>query len=211
MQFYKKHADSIYPACTATMAVLVIVANIGASKAVVFGPVLTDGGFFIFPLVYLITDIVTELFSFRKAMNMLFISIILSSLSSLLFFIIVLLPGSVSAAQHQIAMETTLLPAAGIVFASLLSFLVSQATDAFVMSFMKRRFSGRHILFRIMGSGGIGQLPDTIIFCSIAAPLIGITNFDDFLIYTGFGFFYKLCMQYLLSPLGALVIVLLKR
>ena len=49
------------------MAVVVVLSSIGASKGVVFGPVITDGGFFLFPFAYIIGDMITEVYGPRAA------------------------------------------------------------------------------------------------------------------------------------------------
>ena len=51
----------------AFMAVVLILSNIGASKGVAIGPIITDGGFFLFPLAYILGDVVSEVYGFRAA------------------------------------------------------------------------------------------------------------------------------------------------
>ena len=57
----------------------------------------------------------------------------------------------------------------------------------------------------------LGELVDTIIFCTIAAAAIGITTPRQWLEYTLLGFFYKVVVQYLAIPVTAAVIRWLKR
>ncbi len=51
----------------AIMAVVLILSNIGASKGVVIGPIITDGGFFLFPIAYILGDVMSEVYGFKVA------------------------------------------------------------------------------------------------------------------------------------------------
>jgi queuosine precursor transporter len=51
----------------AIMAVVLILSNIGASKGVAIGPIITDGGFFLFPLAYILGDVISEVYGFKVA------------------------------------------------------------------------------------------------------------------------------------------------
>ena len=42
----------------AVMVLVVVLSSIGASKGVVIGPVITDGAFFLFPLAYILGDMI---------------------------------------------------------------------------------------------------------------------------------------------------------
>ena len=58
---YADPGSVYYAAMLAMMCVVVVLSGIGASKGVVFGPIITDGGFFLFPLAYLLGDPITEI------------------------------------------------------------------------------------------------------------------------------------------------------
>lgn len=62
-----------------------------------------------------------------------------------------------------------------------------------------------------MGSTLVGELADTLIFCAIAAPIIGITTFGDFLNYVIVGYIYKCAVEFLLLPITYPVIGWFKR
>ena len=44
----------------AAYCVILVLSNIGATKGVEFGPIITDGGFFLFPLAYVLGDVTAE-------------------------------------------------------------------------------------------------------------------------------------------------------
>lgn len=57
-----------------TTAALVIISNVSATKGVAFGPIITDGGFIVFPLTYIIGDILAEVYGFPAARRAILLS-----------------------------------------------------------------------------------------------------------------------------------------
>ena len=65
--------SAYYPVLVAVFTALVIISNVTATKGVAFGPIIgnwsiiTDGGFIVFPLTYVIGDVLSEVYGFRAA------------------------------------------------------------------------------------------------------------------------------------------------
>jgi uncharacterized integral membrane protein (TIGR00697 family) len=197
----------------ACMAVVLILSNIGAAKGVVFGPIITDGGFFLFPLAYILGDVMSEIYGFKVARKAIITSFALSAFASLCYWIIIVLPGFGDdyGNAKQAAIEGALGPVPLIVLASLLAFLAGQTINSLILVKMKARTGERTLWARLMGSSGVGEFVDTLIFCSIAAPIIGITDFGSFVNYVLVGFVYKVAVQYILVPVTSLVIGWIKK
>jgi uncharacterized PurR-regulated membrane protein YhhQ (DUF165 family) len=62
-----------------------------------------------------------------------------------------------------------------------------------------------------MSSSVAGEFVDTLIFCSIAAPVIGITDAGMFVNYVLVGFAYKTLVEFLMVPVTAAVIGWMKK
>ena len=62
------------------------------------------------------------------------------------------------------------------------------------------------VLPRIMGSSVAGEFVDTLIFCSIAASVIGISDVGMFVNYVAVGFLYKTLVEFLFVPVTAAAI-----
>ncbi|MCZ4149965.1 hypothetical protein BZG21_36825, partial [Escherichia coli] len=60
------------------MGAVVILSNIGASKGVSFGPLITDGGFFLFPLAYILGDVISEVYGLKAARRSILVTFILA-------------------------------------------------------------------------------------------------------------------------------------
>ncbi|XAS64496.1 queuosine precursor transporter [Pseudarthrobacter sp. So.54] len=197
----------------AVMAVVLILSNIGASKGVAIGPVITDGGFFLFPLAYILGDVISEVYGFKVARKAIVTSFALSVFASLCYWIIIALPGFSDdfGMAKQAALESALGPVPQIVLASLLAFFAGQTINSWILVKMKARSGEKSLWARLMGSSGVGEFVDTLIFCSIAASVIGITDAGAFVNYVLVGFVYKTLVEFAFVPLTALAIGWVKK
>lgn len=200
----------LYAIFTAVMAVVLILSNLGASKGIMFGPIVMDGGFFLFPLAYIVGDVVSEVYGFKASRRAIVTTFALSIFAAACFWIIIALPGA-EWYDGQDALVRTLAPVPMIVLASLLGFLLGQLANSWLMVRMKRR-SGEKMLFgRLAVSTLVGEFLDTLVFCSIAAGVIGITDIPTFLNYVLVGFLFKSVVEIVLSPVTMWVIARVKK
>lgn len=210
---YADRGNSHYDILAALMAVVVIISGIGGAKGVLFGFVITDAAFFLFPLAYVLGDIITELYGPRTARRAILTSFALNIFAVLCYTVIIALPGfndDYGVAKQQ-ALELAIGPVWIIVLASVAGFLAGQTLNSTIVSRMKSRMGERGLIARLFTSSGVGELVDTIIFCTIAASAIGITTVGDWFNYTAFGFLYKVIVQYAAIPVTSAVIRWLKK
>lgn len=207
---YARPARTHFDLLLAASAVILVISNIAATKGVAFGPILTDGGFFLYPLAYVIGDVVSEVYGFKNARRVILTSFAAAAFASLCFWITIKLPGA-DFYENQTALETVLGPVPLIVGGSLIGYLVGQLLNSWVMVAMKKRSQGRFLAGRLMGSTLVGQLADTLIFCSVAAPILGISTTPDFLKYVIIGYIYKCAVEFILLPITFPVISWFKK
>ncbi|WP_371682190.1 queuosine precursor transporter [Auritidibacter sp. NML130574] len=202
--------SGLYAIITAIMATVLILSNIGASKGVQIGPLVTDGGFFLFPLAYIVGDVVAEVYGFKNSRRAVITTFALSIFAVVCYWIIINLPPA-DFYDGQQALERTLGPVWMIVVASLLGFLVGQLSNAWFMVRMKRSFGEKVLFGRIAVSTLIGEFLDTLVFCSIATPVIGIETVGQFVNYVVVGFLFKSAVEIILAPVTMWVMKLIKR
>jgi len=195
----------IYPVLFAIMAVVFILSNIGGAKGVQFGPILTDGGFFLFPVAYIVGDIISEVYGFKASRRVIFTTFLISAFASLTYWIIIILPPA-EFYDGQEALARTLGPVPLIVLASLVGFAVGQLSNAWIMVAMKRRSGERYLFGRIAVSTLVGELLDTIAFSAIAATVIGIETFGQYVMFVLVGWVWKTAVELVLAPVTMWVI-----
>ncbi|QCV89098.1 conserved hypothetical integral membrane protein [Acidipropionibacterium jensenii] len=210
---YADRGSSHYDIILTAMCVVVIISNIGGSKGVQLGPITTDGGFFLFPLAYVLGDITTEVYGLRAARRGIVMGFLMAILAVLCFWVIIALPGlgDSYSTEHDAAIAAALGPVWQIVVAGLCGFLAGQMTNSLIMVRLKAHYRERGLVGRLMGSTGVGELVDTVIFCTIAAPVVGITSFGQWVNYAFFGFLWKTLVEYALIPVTTRVIGWIKK
>lgn len=133
--------------------------------------------------------------------------------ASLCYWVIIILPGFNDdyGTAKQAAIEGALGPVPQIVLASLLAFLAGQTINSWILVKMKARTGEKSLWARLMGSSVVGEFVDTLIFCSIAASVIGITDAGSFVNYVLVGFVYKTAVEFLFVPVTVLVVGWIKK
>ena len=195
----------IYPVLFAIMAVVFILSNIGGAKGVQFGPILTDGGFFLFPVGYIVGDIISEVYGFKASRRVIFATFLISAFASLTYWLIIILPPA-DFYDGQEALARTLGPVPLIVLASLVGFAAGQLTNAKIMVAMKQRSGERYLFGRIAASTLVGELLDTIAFSAIAATVIGIETFGQYVVFVLVGWVWKTAVELVFAPVTIWVI-----
>lgn len=210
---YADRGSGYFDIILAMMCVTVIISNIGGSKGVQLGPITTDGGFFLFPLAYVLGDITTEVYGMKAARRAIAMGFVMALMAVLCFWVIIALPGFDDdySRMHDAQIAGALGPVWQIVAAGLCGFVCGQLTNSFIMTRMKDRWLERGLIGRLMSSTGVGELVDTVIFCTIAAPVVGISSFGQWLNYAFFGFLWKTLVEYAFIPVTRRVIGVIKK
>ncbi|MGH3674801.1 MAG: queuosine precursor transporter [Mycobacterium sp.] len=205
-----------YPTLVAVFTGLVLISNVTATKGVAFGPIMgdwsiiTDGGFIVFPLTYVIGDVLSEVYGFAATRRAIFIGFTMEVLAAIAFWVTAYLPAA-DFYTNQAAFEAVVKPFTQLIIAGLAGFVVGQIVNAWTVVRIKAHTKEKHLWARLLGSTVVGQLADTVVFCSIAAPAIGISTVGDFITYVALGWLYKTAVEVLVLPITYRVIAVLKR
>jgi len=205
---FAKVPSSLYPGIVAVFVALLLISNIGAVKLIEFGPFITDGGAFLFPLVYIVGDVLAEVYGWKAARRAIILAFAMSALAALTFWLVQISPPA-EAWENQAAFESVLGFVPRIVLASILGFLVGQLLNAYVLVWIKRRTQEKRLWARLLGSTVVGEFADTVVFCTIA--FYGVITGGDFLTYVLVGFTYKTAVEVILLPVTYRVIAFVKK
>ncbi|MGE2733372.1 queuosine precursor transporter [Mycolicibacterium vaccae] len=206
---FARVGSAYYPVLVAVFTALVIISNVTATKGVEFGPIITDGGFIVFPLTYVIGDVLSEVYGFRAARRAILTGFAMNALAALAFWITVYLPAADFYANQE-HFANVVGAYTQLIVAGLAGFLVGQTLNAWTMVQIKQRTREKHLWARLIGSTFVGQLGDTLVFCAIAAGAIGITTIGDFLTYAALGWLYKTAVEIVVLPVTYRVIAFIK-
>ncbi|MFM7491665.1 MAG: queuosine precursor transporter [Actinomycetota bacterium] len=198
---------SLYPIIAAIFCALLLISNIGATKFIDIGFIKTDGGAFLFPLTYILGDVLTEVYGFKAARRVIYTGFGLGALAGFTFWLVQIAPAAAEW-PNQEAFEAILGFVPQIVFASIIAFLCGQLSNSWTLVQIKKRTNGKKLWARLIGSTVVGELVDTIVFTFIAS--LGRLSFEEFLNYLVVGYLYKTALEVLLLPITYRVISIVK-
>ena len=132
-------------------------------------PLQLSGAVVIFPISYIVNDILTEVYGYRKAQLVIWIGLAMSGFVALMAQLVTMLPDPIYPENKAVAESFDslfrLVPRSTI--ASLVAFVVGSNINALVMSKMKIASKGKGFGFRVILSTIAGELTDSLIFFPI--------------------------------------------
>jgi uncharacterized integral membrane protein (TIGR00697 family) len=144
-----------------------ITANIIVVKQISIGGIILPAAIIIFPLSYIIGDILTEVYGYQQARRVIWLGFLCNLVVVLAIWVSGKLPPA-SVFEAQTAYERILGNTPRFLVASFLAYLVGEFGNSFVLSRMKMLTKGRWLWTRTIGSTLVGQGVDTLVFLTIA-------------------------------------------
>jgi uncharacterized integral membrane protein (TIGR00697 family) len=156
-----------FVACTALFVTCLLTANTIAAKLVTLGGVTLTAGIVIFPISYVLGDVLTEVWGYAAARRVIWLGFACNAL----MVAAVWLGGELPAApfwKGQAAYQEILGHAPRILLASFVAYLVGEFANAFVLAKLKIATEGRWLWVRTIGSTVVGQGFDSVVFVTLA-------------------------------------------
>jgi len=206
---------------------VLIISNVASSAKIVdlginlfgfFGipsvPLAFDGGTILFPISYILGDILTEVYGYKASRRVIWTGFIALSLSSLFFFVLRLLPGDAiwEAYAGTEAYDAILggMSTGGIAIASLSGYLIGGFSNAAILSRLKVRMKGRLLWVRAMCSSLVGQLLDSLAFVFVAS-ITGVFGWELFATLVITNYLFKVSVEAIIFPVTFLTVRKLKK
>ncbi|MBP5536370.1 MAG: queuosine precursor transporter [Bacteroidales bacterium] len=163
-----KHQQTsvLFTLLSTLFTVCLIAANLFAEKQFHVGIVSFTGALLVFPLSYIVNDVVSEVLGMQRAKYLIWNAFFFNLVFVLLGALVDLLPGSGGTVDASFHVVFGLAPR--IASASLLAFLVGSFVNAYVMVRMHRRDKERRFVLRAVVSSLAGEACDSLIFFPMA-------------------------------------------
>ena len=192
-------APRVYDIVAVSFVAFLLISNIAATKVTVLdaGPIhlVFDGGAVLFPLTYILGDVLSEVYGFARARRVIIMGFAASLLASLTFWVVQSIPAG-PGYENQDAFVAVLGFVPRIVAASIGGYLVGQLMNSLVLVKIRQRWGADHLF-------------DTVIFCTIA--FAGIIPGSEFLNYIITGYVYKVGIEVVFLPITYRVIALVRK
>ena len=149
-----------------------IISDIGSLKIAVIdlpflGSQAIDGGTFIYPITFTLSDVIHKIFGKRTAQKVILLAAVINVIMALFFAFITWLPADPTW-NLQSSFASVIGPIWQIVFASIVAEVVSELMDTEAYSFFVNRITKRYQWLRVLFSNAIAIPIDSIIFAFIA-------------------------------------------
>ncbi|MBR2102798.1 MAG: queuosine precursor transporter [Prevotella sp.] len=147
--------------------VCLIASNILETKQMVFGPLHLTGGLLIFPISYIVNDVVCEVWGYRRAGILIWTGF----LTNFFFMAIASLADAIPGAPYwdnEAGFHAIFGLTPRIALASFVSFIAGSFVNAYVMSRMKIADHGKRFPLRAIMSTVWGEGADSVIFFPLA-------------------------------------------
>jgi len=188
--------------------VTMLVANIIAVKMLQIGPFTIPAGTIIFPISYIINDVLTEVFGYKIARRVVWMGFFSNLFLVVVVYIAQILPPAPFWDGQQ-AFERILGFTPRILAASFLAYLVGSLVNAKVMEVMKILTNERYLWSRTIGSTLVGEGIDSFIFMAVA--FAGTIPEQNWLKSAFTIWFLKTLYETLVTPLTYIVVNRVKK
>ena len=147
--------------------VCLIASNILETKQMVFGPLHLTGGLLVFPISYIINDVVCEVWGYRRASILIWTGF----LTNFAFMMVACIADAIPCApywENEAGFHAIFGLTPRIALASFVSFIVGSFVNAYVMSRMKIAYHGKRFPLRAIMSTVWGEGADSLFFFPLA-------------------------------------------
>ena len=153
--------------CAALFVTCLLTANTMATKLITVGGVVLTAAIVIFPVSYVVGDVLTEVWGYGAARRVIWLGFACNAVMVAALW----LGGELPAApfwKGQEAYETIFGHTPRVLLASFVAYLVGEFANAFVLAKLKIATQGRWLWMRTIGSTVVGQALDSVIFVILA-------------------------------------------
>mgnify|MGYP000606884351 CR=1 FL=1 len=204
--------DQFYLVLAGIFIASLVTCNLIANKFVTvdlgFKVFIVSAGILPYPLTFLVTDLISELYGQKKA-NLVVFSGFIASLFVLLFL---WLGGQFNSIPSSIVDDVTynsvFRNAWRLIAASMVAYLIAQFIDVRIFHFWKKLTNGKHLWLRNNGSTIASQLVDTsLVICIL---FVGVWKPDQIISAIFDGWMFKMLMAFIDTPIIYGILYLLK-
>ena len=207
-----KFRDQLYIILSGIFIASLVTCNLIANKFVTvdlgFKVFIVSAGILPYPLTFLVTDLISELYGQKKA-NLVVFSGFIASMFVLLFLWLGsqfnAIPSSI---VNDMTYDSVFQNAWRLIAASMVAYLFAQFIDVRIFHFWKKLTNGKHLWLRNNGSTIASQLVDTTLVICIL--FVGVWETDQIKSAIIDGWLFKMLMAFIDTPIIYGIIHLLK-
>ncbi len=198
---FKNKKDLVFLVLAGFFITNAIVVELIGGKLVNFFGIFTQSiGIILWPVVFLLTDLINEHFGKDGVRKLTFITVGLIVYIYILLAIAMQIPAVSFSPVNDLVFNKVFGQSQWIIVGSITAFIISQLVDIYTF-WLIRKATGKYLIWlRATGSTIISQLIDTFVVQFIAFVLPGYWKFSEFVNNALYGYSFKLIVAILLIP-----------
>ncbi len=189
----QKHAGIVFLILAALFIASLITCNLVANKFVTvdlgFKTFIVSAGVIPYPLTFLITDIMSEIYGRKNTTIVVFSGFFASLLVLLILYLGHIFPAISDSPVNDEQFDLVFQNSWRVISSSMLAYLVAQFVDVRIFHAVKSKTNGKYLWLRNNVSTIFSQLVDTVLVVSVI--FIGIKSFEEILPLIGDGWLFK--------------------
>jgi uncharacterized integral membrane protein (TIGR00697 family) len=199
---FKNKKDIVFLVLAGFFVSNAIVAEIIGGKLVNFFGLFTQSiGIILWPVVFLLTDLINEHFGKDGVRKLTYITVGLIIYIYIILTIAMKIPAVNFSPVNDTVFNTVFGQSQWIIIGSITAFIISQLVDVYTF-WLIRKATGKYLIWlRATGSTIISQLVDTFVVQFIAFVIPGYWSLSDFIENATYGYVFKLIVAVALIPL----------
>lgn len=199
---FKNRKDLVFIILAGFFVTNAIVAELIGGKLVQFFGTFTQSiGIILWPIVFVLTDLINEYYGRNGVRKLTFITIGLIIYTYVLITVAINLKAVDFSPVNDSVFLTVFGQSQWIIIGSIVAFLSSQLVDVYIFWKLRNVTGKRMIWLRATGSTLVSQLIDTFVVQFIAFVLPGKWSFGDFFVNASYGYAFKILVALALIPL----------
>lgn len=196
----------LYAVLTGIFTASLIISNIIAGKTFVFFQVALPCGVVIFPVIYIVNDILAEVYGYKKARNVIILGFFMNLVAVICYTVTMLLPAPAFFENSQ-AFSIVLGSTPRLLLASFSAYLVGSLVNAKMMVYLKS-WDEDKLFFRCIASTFFGEGLDAVVFILIG--FFGTMPMESLLLMIVAQALFKTVYEIIVYPVTRIVIFKVK-
>jgi len=198
---FSKRKDLVFLTLAGFFVTNAIVAELIGGKLISFFGLFTQSiGIILWPVVFLLTDLINEHYGRSGVKKLTYITVALIAYTFILLWIGLDIPAVSFSPVDDQTFRKVFGQSQWIIAGSIIAFFISQLVDVYVFWFFRKLTNNRMIWLRATGSTVISQLVDTFVVQYVAFVLPGFWTYEQLLSNAGMGYLFKLMVAIILIP-----------
>lgn len=194
-----------YSYLTGTFCALIIASNILATKTLKVEFIMLPCSIMTFPILFIVNDILSEIYGYKMAKNVIYLGFILNIIAVILYSIAIMLPSDSPNAE---AFSSILSTTPRLFIAGLISYLMGNIINSKIMVVLKEKYND-YLFVRCIASTVVGEAIDSIIFITVS--FYGVFTGELIITMICCQVVFKVLYEIIAYPITRKIIIFVKR